>query len=432
MKAQIQYFYCMKKSAPVLYKLSSAIVDKSRTYDKETLHQAARVVADTIGTAYSGVETDAFQRALKYKVELFGNGNTKIIGTEETTSLGGAVFYSTLAISSTDYDEGHRKAVGHPASMIVPVAVILGEHLKVSKTEILKSVIIGYEIATRFSNSRIKEKITTYSSGRWGAIGTAATASYLLNLAVEQTMHALSNAAILSPSMLGGSTDVSTGSMSKEGAAWAAQSGLQSTLISKEDFVGPYLFVDDHDDYDNSILISNLGKSWLINTNYFKPYSCCRWLHSAVAAAIELREEFNELSGIKIGIFSRAMDLISNKYPKNPVQAQFHLPYCVAVGLLYGEVTPKHFTIDSIRDKKVMAIIDRITVDPDDSYNKLFPARLPSRVIIDNSGYAPLLKEVISAPWDADNPPSDKALYQKLVDQAGDDGIKLWDYLFNY
>lgn len=424
----------MKKSAPVLYKLSSAIVDKNRTYDKETLHQAARVIADTIGTVYSGIKTEAFKRALKSKNELFGVGDYKIIGTDSTTSMGGAVFYNTLAISSTDYDEGHRKAVGHPASMIVPVAIILGEHLKASKMDVIRSVIIGYEIATRFSNARIKEKITTYSSGRWGAIGTAATASYLLNLSVEQTMHALSNAAILSPTMLGGSTDVSTGSMSKEGAAWAAQSGLQSTLLSKVEFVGPYLFIDEHDDYDKEMLLDGLCNSWLINSNYFKPYACCRWLHSAINASLDIQTEHNlkveEISSIEINIFERAIDLIGNNYPQNTVQAQFHLPYCIAVGLLFEEVIPNQFTETNLTNISILNLIDKIVISKDENYTSLFPAKLPSQVKIITLSGKQFSKEVISAPWDADNPPSDESLYQKLIDQAGDEGIKLWNDLF--
>ncbi len=425
----------MKKSAPTLYSLSSTIVDKERAYDTETLHQAARVIADTLGTAYSGIKTDAFQRALVSKEELFGNGDFSIIGTNSTTSIGGAIFYNTLAISSTDYDEGHRKAVGHPASMIVPTAILLGKYLKASKIEILKSVIIGYEIATRFSNARNKEKITTYSSGRWGAIGTSATASYLLGLSIEQTMHALSNAAILSPAMLGGSTDVSTGSMSKEGAAWAAQSGLQSTLLSKDNFVGPYLFVDDHDDYDKEILLDGLGESWLINSNYFKPYACCRWLHSAVAATLELKNKHNlnneEIHTTEVNIFERAIDLIGNSYPQNPIQSQFHLPYCIAVGILYNEVTPKYFTEINLRNRKILDVIDKTTVIKDNSYTALFPEQLPSRVKISTMSGELFSKEIISAPWDADNPPSDKSLYQKLINQAGDEGAQLWNDLFS-
>lgn len=424
------------KSAPVLYQLSKFIVDKNQSYNKETIHQAVRVIADTIGTAFSGIKSEAFQSALLSKNELFGKGDFRIIGTDFKTSMGGAAFYNTLAISSTDYDEGHRKAVGHPASMIVPVAIILGEYLKVSKMDILKSVIIGYEIATRFSNARIKEKITTYSSGRWGAIGTAATASYLLGLTIKQTMQALSNAAILSPAMLGGSTDVSTGSMSKEGAAWAAQSGLQSTLISKDGFVGPYLFVDDHDDYDKDILMERPDDSWLINSNYFKPYACCRWLHSSIAAILEIKNKhnilFEDISGIDVSIFSRAIDLIGNRYPQNPIQAQFHLPYCIAIGILFGEVTPDKFCNSIIRSSDILGLIDIVNLKMDNEYSKLFPVKLPSKVSIKTISGKMFSEEVISAPWDADNPPSDSNLYAKLVNQAGDEGARLWNELIKW
>jgi len=37
---------------------------------------------------------------------------------------------------------------------------------------------------------------------------------------------------------------------------------------------------------------------------------------------------------------------------------------------------------------------------------------------------------VISAPWDADNHPSDELLFKKLINQAGDAGTRFWkDYL---
>ena len=74
----------MDKSAPILYRLSSVIVDRNRAYDEITFHQAARVIADTIGTIYSGIKTEAFQRALINKNILFGIGDFSIIGTDIT------------------------------------------------------------------------------------------------------------------------------------------------------------------------------------------------------------------------------------------------------------------------------------------------------------------------------------------------------------
>ena len=266
----------LQSKALILFQIAEFVQSNKHFINAETLHQAKRVSADTIGVAFSGIKTEAFKLAIENIDELFGKGINTIWGTSIKTTLLGASFFNALSISSTDFDEGHRKAVGHPASMVVPVAFTMGKSLNCSYDKVLKAIIIGYEIATRFSQARISSKIDTYSSGRWGAVGAATAAAYLLDLDTEKTMHALSNSWILSPTMLGGSTDVSTGSMSKEGVAWASQSGLQNALLAEKGFVGPYLFIDDHDDFEKDNLTENLGHSWLINSNYFKPYACCR------------------------------------------------------------------------------------------------------------------------------------------------------------
>ena len=420
------------KKAPVLAKISKFIATAS-DFDEATLHQSKRVVADTYGVAFSGVQTSAFEMALQSCLQLFGDDKYKIWGTKKTSTILGAVFYNALSVSSTDFDEGHRKAVGHPGSLVVPVALVLGKYLNKAAEEILKAVVVGYETGTRFSHARIKENITTYSSGRWGAIASAATAAYLLDLSIEETMYALSLASVLSPAMLGGSTDVSTGSMAKEGVAWAAQSGLQSALLAQNGFVGPYLFVDEHDDFDRNNLLSGIGKTWLINSNYFKPYACCRWLHAGIKAAIDLKVEkgFNplDIEQIEINIFSRALDLISSKYPENAIQAQFHLPYTVACALLFDQIIPKYFSDIYLKNENIHSLIGKIKLVADKQYTKQFPEKIPTRVKIsmkDNSSFS---KEVLVAPWEASSPPSDEALKQKLILQSGEKGIAFWDFL---
>jgi len=426
----------METYAPFLYKIAHFISRVSKfNFDHETLHQANRVIADTVGTAHSGVKTRAFQIALNNKNVLFGSGNYEIWGKNETSVLVGAVFYNALAISSTDFDEGHRLAVGHPASLVVPTALSLGKYLKVSSPEIQKAVIIGYEIAVRFSNARYKEKISTYSSGRWGAIGTAATAAYLLDLDIIQTMHALSNAAVLSPSMLGGTTDVITGAMPKEGVAWATLSGLQSALLAKDGFVGPYLFVDQHDDYNKEKLVAGLGESWLICSNYFKPYACCRWLHSPIEAGLNIVREHqilpDAIDQIEVNIFDRAIKLIGDKYPGNFVQAQFHLPYCLACALEYDGVIPVHFSDEYLKKTAIRGLIDKVEINSDQNYTAMFPGELPARVKITTKKGEIYSNEVLAAPWHAGNQPSDEEIYHKFSQQVGDKSEKLWESIFD-
>ncbi len=426
----------LKDKAPKLTEIAEFIHGfKNMKVDAKTLDHIASVTADTYGTAFSGIKTDAFKTAFTSRELFFGKGDFEIWGTNKGSSLLGSVFYNALAISSTDFDEGHRKAVGHPASAVVPVSLVLGKSLNKSTDEILKSVAIGYEIGTRFSMSRVAEKITTYSTGRWAAIASAATAAYLLGLSSDKISHSLSNAAVLSPAMLGGSTDVSTGSMSKEGVAWAVQSGLQSALMAKDGFSGPFLFVDAHDDYSIDIFLSNLGESLLIESNYFKPYACCRWLHSAIKATEEIRDnkEFNlgEIKEIKIFTFSRALDLVDEKYPDNTVKAQFHLPFAVALMLVFGRLSPGYFQKNNLGNSSVLSLIDKITLTAEDKYSDAFPAKLPSRVEIKFSNGKILKKEVLVAPWEYGFHPSIAELKKKFELQTSGFQHLEWSSFFN-
>jgi len=405
---------------------------KNKSFDSQgAFHQAKRIVADIIGVAYGGVQTAAFQSAVKSKNELFGEGKMPIWGTNESTDLSGSVFYNTLAVSATDFDEGHRKAAGHPASLVVPVAIMLGEHLGKSFTDSLKAIIVGYEAGTRFSYARYPEKVDTYSTGRWGAIATATAAAYLLGLNTEQFMHALSLAFVLSPGMQGGSTDVSTGSMSKEGVAWAAQSGLQSALLAQKGFTGPYLFIDSYDDIDVEKLLADESGDWLINSNYFKPFACCRWLHTAINLALELKSEHKILTesikSIEVSIFSRAIDLIDSTYPENTVQAQFHLPFTMACALLFDKVTPTEICEANLSSNLIHQLIDKIKLVTDDEFTKTFPGKLGSEVTCRLKNGAHCSKAATDAPWDATNPPSDEELFRKFESLVGENAESLWN-----
>jgi len=420
------------QKAPVLNRFVHLL--RKKKLDDNTIYQVKRVVADTIGVAYSGVQTEAFQLALKSKKILFGQGGFKIWGTKEFLDLPGSVFYNSLAISLTDFDEGHRQAVGHPASLVVPVAMQLGQSLNKTYSEILKAIIVGYEAGTRFSHARYPERVETYSTGRWGAIASAATASVLLESNEEQFMHSLSLAFVSSPGMQGGSTDVNTGSMLKEGVAWAAQMGLQSALLSKNGVTGPFLFIDGYNDIDFDKLTGNEDREWLINSNYFKPFACCRWLHTAINLLLQIKKE-NTLSSdnikkTEVKIFKRAIDLIESKYPENIIQAQFHLPFVLSCALLFDKVTPIDITLKSLKNSNLLKLIDKIKLVPEDDFTKPFPGELGSKITVTTKEGIVFQKMARTAPWDVDNPPTDEELFSKFKLQTGREAVSLWKSLF--
>ena len=83
-------------------------------------------------------------------------------------------------------------------------------------------------------------------------------------------------------------------------------------------FTGPTDILDHVDYYVPEKIAASLGDSFAIETVYFKPYSCCRWIHSAIDALCELmvesQLEAREIEKVEVYTFERALRL-------NPIKA---------------------------------------------------------------------------------------------------------------
>src|SRR6266404_3180638 len=88
---------------------------------------------------------------------------------------------------------------------------------------------------------------------------------------------------------------------------------------------------------------------------------------------------------IKVEVIARAADILGDphKYrPSSKETADHSLPYCMAVGLVDGIVTPLQFKEERVLDKKLIPIMDKIKVVANEEFEALFPKFQPSRVTI--------------------------------------------------
>ena len=64
------------------------------------------------------------------------------------------------------------------------------------------------------------------------------------------------------------------------------------------------------------------------------------------------------------------------------VSAQFSIPYVVAACILDGALGPAQLTERRMADPAVMALAKKVTVQPDDDLNKMYPDKTASRMEI--------------------------------------------------
>ena len=87
---------------------------------------------------------------------------------------------------------------------------------------------------------------------------------------------------------------------------------------------------------------------------FFKPYACCRWIHSAIDALDNIIKscEINahDIEHIEVLTFEKAVNLGNHLNPQNEAEAQFSIPFCLAVTALVGTTALR--TMENIISKQ--------------------------------------------------------------------------------
>src|SRR5215472_16355056 len=84
--------------------------------------------------------------------EAYGPGCSTIWFTGQTVAPAAAGFANALAAAALDLDDGHRKSRGHPGAAVIPAVLAVGD--SPADAEILRAVVVGYEIGIRIASAR--------------------------------------------------------------------------------------------------------------------------------------------------------------------------------------------------------------------------------------------------------------------------------------
>jgi 2-methylcitrate dehydratase len=111
--------------------------------------------------------------------------------------------------------------------------------------------------------------------------------------------------------------------------------------------------------------------------------------HAPLTAMMKTVKDNNikatDVKEIKVEVIARAADILGDPHKYRPTSketADHSLPYCIAVGLVDGMVTPLQFREERVRDQSLIPIMDKIKVVANEEFEALFPKFQPSRVTI--------------------------------------------------
>jgi len=126
-----------------------------------------------------------------------------------------------------------------------------------------------------------------------------------------------------------------------------------------------------------------------IDRTAFKPYPCCRYIHSAVDQLAEIVREHRLTPGaidaVRIGLPAAGMRLVGDpedakRRPRTVVDKQFSMYHAAAATILWGSVRWDDYARPD--DPQLARLIERITVSHDAEIEALAP-RMASNVEVD-------------------------------------------------
>jgi 2-methylcitrate dehydratase PrpD len=282
-------------------------------------------------------------------------------------------------------DDDHRVAVLHPGAVVVPAALAAAEAENTSGLTFLRSMFVGYEVMCRlgevFRGSQFHHGV--HPTALCGVFGAAAAAAVAMNLDRDAFVRALGIAGTQASGLTEWRADGSWIKRLHPGRA--AQSGVLAARLAREGFTGPATIFEGEGGFfrafsygetiDPGCMTRGLGEDHHAFGTAIKPYPCCRFEHGAIDLAIAANQHgigADDIEAANIRIYSTGV-LSYHQQPKSAVDAQFNVPYAIAVALLRGHVGLGDFTDEAIRDREVLALCRRIHVKEDPDFSSHYP-----------------------------------------------------------
>ncbi len=364
---------------------------------------------DSLGCALGGSGQEDAHILLDHYKSMGGSGKCTCFVSGYKTNPVDAAFLNDHMIRAMDYNDIYWKADPCHPSDIIAGPLALCEYLGLSGKDLILATVIAYEVEMRlceFGIPGIREY--GWHHATLTAFAAPIAAGRVLGLSVDQMVQAIGISAsrTFTP---GAVTAGKLTNMKNTVDPWATRMGVESALLAHRGYSGPEHMIDGKEGlyavfghvhykgqpakFDTEKLIGGLPRS---ASDHYKIIDCGMksfpieaLSHAPLTAMMKCVKENNiapaSVAEIKVEVIARAADILGDphKYrPDSKETADHSLPYCMAVGLMDGMVTPLQFREERVLDKSLIPVMDKIKVVANDEFEALFPKFQPSRVTI--------------------------------------------------
>jgi 2-methylcitrate dehydratase PrpD len=375
-------------------------------------------------------------------------GGATLLGRPDPVHAAWAALANGMAAHSMELDDTFLPGSIHNESFVFSPALALAEERGASGKRFLTAVVAGFEVACRVA-AALKPAVTNargfHPTGTTGALGAAATAATLLGLDEARLKVALGVACSQAAGLLEFVTD---GAWTKRfHGGWASHAGIVAADLAQHGMTAPptsiegkfgYLHAYSGDPLPQELVVGE-GETLAVAQTAMKYYPCNYYIQSINDAVLQLAARTDlRLDGIEsiiVNTVRAAMPLVcepieQKRRPKVMIDAQFSVPFNIALGLVKKRISFADFTPAEFTAPEIERVMDRVTCRVDPALDAQYPAAWPARVEITFADGRTLAAAIQYAKGDPRNPlnldeviAKHRSIVAGIVDESTDDAI---------
>ena len=386
---------------------------------KEVVETTKRFIYDSVACAYGGYHTKDVNIIRDLYKDMAGKEEATVIGFGEKIPAVNATLVNSLMIRALDFNDIYWKDDPSHPSDIIPAALSAGEMVGASMEDIITAIVLAYEFEMRlcvFAKPGVRER--KWHHATLTQFVSPIVAGKMLGLTVDEMVNAIGingshNHTIGCPTagkltMMKNTVDP----MAVQAGVFAALmaqkgfSGTEKVFEGKEGFMDAFIGWNAKDEtanptemmgrdglsnwsWDVDALIGNLGDSFKIMECGMKAFPTEALTHTHISCALNAMKnnnlDYTDIAEVRVTAFAQAYDILFDptKYrPESRETADHSLPYCMAVAIVDKKISTASFSDEKLKDPRVFEVIDKIKGEPSIEFEKMFPAKQPSKVVV--------------------------------------------------
>lgn len=327
---------------------------------------------DALGITLAGSAEPAAAIMVRQALRAGGVAEASLFGTAQKVPAATAACANGIAAHVVGFSDFSVPALMHPSVAVLPAVWALGEARRASGRAALLAYVLGMEVSCKIARALTPDFTARgfHPCAVVGTFGAAAAAGKLLGLDAVVLSHALGIAGVRASGI-----KVSLGSMAKAYAVGhAAEGGVVAAELAAQGFTGPGNVLEGRDGFFQTFghgierpgWVDTLGLPWEFEHPgiTIKPYPACTRSHPAIDAALELRAHHGfsaaDIDTVRCEVAPAVLQVVKVAAPRNPMEAKFSLPFCMAAALIDGRIGMDTFTAEKLGDGGVCALMRRV------------------------------------------------------------------------